>query len=207
MKYQPKKPKWLYTKVKIQDLGVIQSELIEVLESSVQTTSTNSFYYSVSANQIAALCPNLILYLYNAGIANIFQRVLFSTDKISETVHVDSAISSVCSMALNIPLIECADSYLAFYSKKSDSDLIFTDLQGISSTDRDKNFAIVKPDDIEEIARVEYLEPMLVNTSVLNKGIVTNPNRRMASIRFTRELTVDEVKKLGIKSPFKNNIK
>jgi hypothetical protein len=43
---------------------------------------------------------------------------------------------------------------------------------------------------------------MLVNTTILHRGIIPNANRTLCGIRFTSPLTHEEIKNLGIDKPF-----
>lgn len=192
--YAPLYPGWYYSFLDIPNYDVIQQELLGLFKSGVISNQTNPDYYNVYTQNIKN-CPKLFEYLSNAGVFNKFQRVLFSTNIArSDVVHVDGFHPATRNhFSLNIPLIDCENSYTAFY--KYDKPNLTCHAASYH------HYAYTTMDQVEELARVECIKPVLVNTTILHRGITDKLTRTLAGLRFAVPLNVKELKKLGIKNP------
>jgi hypothetical protein len=193
--YQPLYPGWYYSYVDIPDYEDIQKELLSLLHSGIKGKQTNPDYYNVYKHQMLTTCPKLFKYLSDVGILNKFQRVLFSTNvKRSDVVHVDGFHPITRNhFSLNIPLIDCENSYTAFYKYDKPN----LTCHAITY----HHFAYTTMDTVEEVARVECIRPVLVNTTILHRGISDKLTRTLVGLRFFPALTIKELKQLGIKNP------
>lgn len=194
MIYDPLYPGWYYSYVDIPDYDNIKKELLELLNSGVMSTQTNPDYFNVFKRDIKN-CPELFKYLTNAGVFAKFTRILFSTNVArTNVVHVDGFDPSTRNhFSLNIPLIDCDGSYTAFY--KYDGKMLYFNKNTYTS------FAYMSMDKVEEIARVECDRPVIVNTTILHRGITDNLSRTLAGLRFHPALTKEEMQRLGVKNP------
>lgn len=197
---------WYYSFLEIENINPLIKELIELRDSDVKKYYINKYYINILKEDIGDRAPLLSNYIKESGLEHKFQRLLFSAYfETAEAAHIDTYDPKYCSVSLNIPLTDCAGSYTAWYSTRKKK------LFDITTTGRDpekhgqtigQHFAYLPIDEVNEIRRVETTRPMLVNTTVLHRGIVPGPSRTIVGIRFNSELSEDEVKNLGIANPF-----
>jgi hypothetical protein len=197
MIYTPMYEDWFYSKVDIPNLETIVKELISLKTSATRKHRTNEMYENIAAADIIN-CPVLMEYLTSVGIRSNLNRILFSSniDKRS-LVHVDSYNPIFQTFSLNIPLIECNNSYTVWYST---TNKVLNDLSRFG-LQPDSNFAYANEADVTEIYRMEYTHPSLVNTTILHRGITNNPLRTIAGIRFNTAISVADMRNMGINSP------
>ena len=198
---------WYYSFLNINGLESLVKELIDLRDSDVEKFYINKYYINVLKEDIGDRAPFLTEYIRSVGLENKFQRLLFSAYfETAQAAHVDAYDPKYCSVSLNIPLTDYAGSYTAWYSTNKRK------LYDITTTGRDpskyghtigQHFAYLPLDQITEVRRVETTRPMLVNTTVLHRGIVPGPSRTIVGIRFNSELTNEEVHRLGVQHPFK----
>ena len=53
-------------------------------------------------------------------------------------------------------------------------------------------------DVLTEVCRVESNRPLLANTTILHRGVTQNPKRTLVGLRFSPELTTDDLRKINI---------
>lgn len=198
---------WYYSFLNISNLEALTKELIKLRESDVKKYYINKYYINVLKDDIGDRAPILTEYIKSVGLEEKFQRLLFSAYfETAGAAHIDSYDPKYCSVSLNIPLTDYTGSYTAWYATKKRK------LYDITTTGRDpskhgmtigQHFAYLPLDEIEEICRVETTRPMLVNTTILHRGIVPGPSRTIVGIRFNSALTKTEVNRLGVAVPFK----
>jgi hypothetical protein len=130
-----------------------------------------------------------------------FNRVLFSRDLNAEKrtkVHVDSYDPRITSHSLNIALEDYENSHTAWY-KTNRIQLRDSSEFGLDPV---KNYAYLFLEEAEEIRRLEYHKsPVLVNTTILHRGIANKKTRLICGLRFYPELTDKDILNLGIKNP------
>lgn len=190
MFYIPINTNFFYGYVDIPDLDKITEELISLKDTATRDVK-NIYYFNV--NREYARTPFLMKYLDSVGLLDSFSRLLFSSNaKEDAPAHVDSYNPYVSAFSLNIPLIDCEGSYTAWYSTKN------PDLTPSSKINPRGNSAYARDEDIVEIKRVEVTRPMLINTTILHRGITNVPSRTICGIRFTRVLKAEDFARLGI---------
>lgn len=193
MKYTPIHDLWYYSPLSIKNLDNIQKELIQLHLTETNRWKTNAFYTNISSKIAINKCAALTQFLHESGILHKFDRLLFSSHQTtSPFVHVDSLNPVFCQTSLNIPLIDCDGSYTAFYT---------SDVYPRMSID-EANFGWLYEHECKELCRVEVVQPMLVNTTILHRGITTKPSRLICGIRFNIPLTVEDLVSIGISEPF-----
>ena len=132
-------------------------------------------------------------YLEEVGVKSKLLRILYSKSDgpdINEAApHVDSVMPNRSfQYSLNIPLIDAEDSYTVWYEQTTPSPILY-DTVTLTGWVENK-------EQIREIARAQYTQPMLLNTSILHGGKITSNRRTIAGIRFWPELTREEVERL-----------
>jgi len=201
MNYTILYPNWFYSYLDIPNLEEIQKELITLFESGVNRYERNKLYCNFPSIIVLSKCPELKKYLISKGLIGKFNRVLFSKDVNAERktkVHVDSYDPTITTHSLNIGLTDCKNSYTVWY--KTDK----TKLRDSSEFGLDpvKNYAYLFLEEAEEIKRVEYNDrPVLVNTTILHRGVAEFSSRLICGLRFFPELTNGDIKRLGIINP------
>ena len=201
MNYSILYPDWFYSYLDIPNLEEIKKELINLLETGVERYEVNRLYCNFPSKIVLSNCPELKKYLMNARLIKKFNRVLFSKDVNAERktkVHVDSYDPRITTHSLNIGLADCENSYTVWYK----TDKIKLRDSSEFGLDPVKNYAYLFLEEAEEIKRVEYKDkPVLVNTTILHRGVAELSSRLICGLRFAPELTNDDIKRLGIKSP------
>ena len=196
--YDPVHKDWFYSFVEMPNLLEIQKELISLRETCTKFQQTNPYYLNVFRSNIGNSCPELYNYLRSKKILGFFTRILFSRppSRIEPpVVHVDGYNPKTrIQMALNMPLMNCEDTYTGFYSTEK-KHLIY-------KPETVDNYAWLPLQEVQEVKRVEIIRPVVVNTTVLHAAISDKPNRLIASIRFNKPLNEIDMKNMGIKRPF-----
>jgi hypothetical protein len=192
MKYSPLNLDWYYSYVDIPNLATITQELIDLKLSIKDKTQYNQYYSNVSAHAARAKCPALMKYLWGVGLSHKFFRLLYSENMIDGSPpHVDTYDPQYCMYSLNIPLLECDNSYTAWFNTNND--------QLSQSVESPDMYATINDGDIlTEICRVESNRPLLANTTILHRGVTRNPNRTLVGLRFRPELTHEDLQRLTV---------
>lgn len=193
IKYAPINTDWFYSYVHIPNLSVIQEELITLLKTAQYIRYTNYYINVLNSNVIE--CPELMQYLDKLQLKHKFQRLLFSItkglDANSILPHVDSVTPLVgIKYSLNIPLVDALDSYVVWYEKTNNEELLY-DINTYTGWVKDKT-------NVKEIERVQYTQPVLLNTTILHSPEVNSSNRLICGLRFWPELTDEEILRIQI---------
>jgi hypothetical protein len=204
MLFNEKRPDWFYSFLEIPNLEQIQNEMraINLKKKITQNRAFNSYYVNMFRQDLDEKdYPATIEWMKSAGIYEKFLRILLTQEKTTAPhIHIDSVDPEYCNCSINIPLDYCEGTYTAFYKTKQPEAITpcFPDKGALQS----RNFAWLPVEQAEEVARVETIKPVLVNTTVLHRAISEEPKRTLCCFRFSPELTYEEVKRLGIKNPF-----
>lgn len=180
---------WLYSRINIPNLQDIRDELIlahTVMNDRNLGVRRSALYTNFFAVDLQPHVPKLAEFLHSHNLLHRLQRCMFVNADVNvpNRIHIDSTNQSVL-YSLNIPLIDCAGTYTAFYEALD----VVPSRNGSYLLAVDESTAV-------EIGRVECTLPVLVNTSIPHVGISDRPLRQMACIRFYPELTCDEVTRL-----------
>ena len=199
--YTPLYTDWYYSYLDIPGLEQIKTELIKFIQSTEEKYKLNPLYSNFRAEVVMNKCPLLAKYLSDVGLKEKFNRLLISGDVNVEKrakVHVDAYDPQFTTHSLNIGLKDYEQSYTAWYKTKRIKLRDSSPLGLNPST----NYAYLFMEEVEEINRIEYkLRPVLVNTTILHKGISDKSTRLICGLRFWPELTNEDIKKLGIENP------
>lgn len=202
MSYVPLYPDWFFSMVTIPNLELIKEELIALEKSAEDRYENNTSYTNIRKDIVLEHCPLLKEYLQGVGLDKKFNRVLLSKDIILNDIpkaHVDSYNPYTTTHSLNIPLIDHKDSFTGWY--KTDKHKLRDSLQ--FGLDPIMNYAFLFLNEVEEIRRFRYDSggAVLVNTTILHKGISDKKTRMICGIRFSPELTDDDIKRMGVNNP------
>jgi hypothetical protein len=189
-------PDWLFQQpnLSVDTLPTIKKELLIVFEqtkklSLVPYTST---YMEIGNNKwIEQYCPTLYKELQQLKLRDSLKSLAFIsvvTDKYFPAhVDVDSEV------ALNIPLINCDDTYTVWYNGQPHSKEFDDYLIGVESA---RTAMEADADGLIEIGRCESNVPRWINVNVLHRPETHhNKFRVAASLRFNPE-PLDENREL-----------
>lgn len=204
MKYSPINKDWFYSYVDIPNLKQIQEEML-FFHSNVNSSyhQVNQYYINLFKESMdISLYPQTIKYLKSVGIYEKFSRILLThnNNTTSPVVHIDTVNPLECQFSLNVPLQNCEGTFTAFYNTEQE-DFIKPAFPK-DDIRHQGNFAWLNALRAKEIARVETVRPMLVNTTVLHRAISERTNRALCCFRFKPELTSEDIKRMGINKPF-----
>jgi hypothetical protein len=201
MKYTPLHKDWYYSYVDIPNLDNIKEEIIRLIKTSNQKYEVNLIYSNYTRKTVFKNCPHLKEYLCRIELDKKFNRMLVSKDlslEKKQKVHVDTYDPNITTHSLNIGLLDYKESYTAWY-KTNKVKLRESSEFGLNPI---TNYAYLFVEEAEEINRVEYdNRPILVNTTILHKGISDKKTRLICGLRFSPELTEEDIKRMGIKNP------
>ena len=99
-------------------------------------------------------------------------------------IHQDQTPGYEYEWALNIPVLNCADTYTAFYQPRTGQQAEFVDRPDISA-----EYHVWRPEQVEEVERMYFTQPVLFNSSSIH--CVHNPTelvRVSLTVRFRRDL-------------------
>lgn len=201
IQYKPLYPDWFFSYLDIPNLENIKKEIIDFINRPNDKYEVNLIYSNYKREVVLSNCPLLKNYLQSVGIDKKFNRMLVSKDlslEKKQKVHVDTANPYLTTHSLNIGLIDYENSYTGWYKTNK------THLKDSSEfgLDANTNYAYLFIDDVEEIKRIEYDgRPALVNTTILHRGISDKKTRVICGLRFSPELTEEDIKRMGIKNP------
>lgn len=204
MKFVEKRPDWFYSFLEIPNLEEIQKEMrfinskkFIMLNRAFNPYYTNLFRQDMDEKEY----PATIEWMKSVGLYEKFMRILLTQSKTTAPhVHIDTVDPEFCNCSINIPLDYCEGTYTAFY--KTANPEAITPCFPDKGSQQSRNFAWLPVDQAVEVARVETIRPVLVNTTVLHRAISEEPRRTICCFRFSPELTYEEVQRLGIKKPF-----
>lgn len=206
MIYRPSNPNWFHSPVNIPNLETIKQELIN-LRYSVESSSVvhhNPFYANVFPKDVKG-CPKLLAYIISLNLIDKFNKLLYSVGDVNNSKpHVDSGDPDYAKYSLNIPLMLAEDSYTAWYRITGNT---LSDYSQFGHTAPERMACWINEDiEREEITRLYYTDPAMINISVLHKGIAPTTGRLIVSVRFHPELTIEELGRFGVTLPGPENI-
>jgi hypothetical protein len=197
--FKPKNPNWFYDLVNIPNLELIQKEFIDFFWASYKDKiPVTGFYFIKNLEKFT----QFKIFLDSKGLGHKTCLASFSITCRSETfpVHVDY-VNNETFLALNIPLINCENSYIVWYEADLENKLLLSDEKVLFSDDIVSGQPIYESGNSmtcknsTEILRTESVIPMLIHVGRPHRPIVEHENLRvLASIRFRPELTDEEIK-------------
>lgn len=182
-KYTSATPDWLYQQANLNAdiLPEIQKELLQIFEFSKQfclVPYTSTFMY-LEVEQIKD-CPILLQELDRLKLKQNFMALAFVSvvnDK-EFPPHVDAGNE----VALNIPLLNCSETYLVWYDGKITEEKIPEYVIGAPVA---KDACLGDSEGLTEIDRIESNSPYWINVNVLHRPVTMHNNFRLAaSLRF-----------------------
>jgi len=188
-----KAPDWLYRPANVMTtmLGDIQKELTTLSFMIIKDkfNSPSEFHIIMNLDLIKEVCPTLMIELKRLGISDIVAFIALITVRSGSKfpIHIDYPDQRRQSFGLNIPVLNCKDSYTVWYDaepmphKTIDQHIITSELVS-ASIPCDEETAI-------EIDRCDANVSHWINNNVPHKPICLHDNFRInASVRFTSDI-------------------
>lgn len=181
------KPTWLYKPVHIDNLENIQIELskfIYSIDKDFDTKSTDFIF--VTKFRMASHTPLLCKLIRSMGLFSRWIGCGISSNNHGENlrIHVDQFDWTTVCYGLNIPVMNCEDSYTVWY----DAELL--DENPSDDKPAYNNAPIIKPGTTPiEIGRWAVKNPAWVNVSIPHCSVTEhNKPRALISARFDPEV-------------------
>ena len=182
------KPTWLYKPVIIENLQQIQKECIDIYNKHY-SESFGEYGFTFTYIDLEILrdeAPSYITYLKELGLYDKWVKSIFVGTKgdrrwDDSQIHVDSEDWETRSYALNIPVINCEDSYTVWYDV---TEYDFQHQDALYKAARGYDLATST-----EIGRMPASKTALINVAVAHRPVTNNPNTRLLiSTRFYPEI-------------------
>jgi len=195
IKFKNSTPDWLYFKANIdfKNLQQIQKELYNVfLECTGLETDKidSSFNMTLDIPLVRRRCDNLIALLESVGLDKHLESIAFISAR-KETdfpIHVDGTVD----FALNIPVLNCENSYTAWYYSEIGN--LNQEPREYGTIDDFSNSVALLCDATlaTEITRIDANIPHWININVPHKPIILGEGFRInASLRFNTIILED----------------
>lgn len=193
MNYKPFKPNWTYTKINIDEINQINEELINLFWEQYNPED-NVFaigFLGETADQIWDKLPLLKAWLEkNNLLRERWMSYFYSiTEKKEFPIHIDY-FNDDRFIAFNFPLINCENTYTAWYNATVNEKSPFS-----AEVNEDGTLRVVNPEDhgkeksndsywcvqetAKEIDRTLCDSPMIINTSIPHRPISTHNRLRV----------------------------
>jgi hypothetical protein len=186
-------PNWqhLPARIDVERLPMVQQELFSIFNEmrSMAIASEHSMGFSTEGNynkiELLQKIPNTAKLLNDLKLVKYFRHIglFWLRPGLSELpIHIDDPLHKE-NIALNIPVMNCADSYTVWYDAEIDYNTKIPDY----ATDGkyDPGGRVIKGS-AREIDRVNCSFPSWVNLAVPHQGVYTGSAERInASFRFT----------------------
>ncbi len=188
-----KAPEWLHlpAAIDLQKLSIIQKELMHVAHHVIKDIahSPSQFINVEDLDLIKQVCPTLISELKRLGLYDLLFMISIITVRPGSyfPIHVDYPDPRRLSFGLNIPVLNCTDSYTIWYDTKV---LPYQYLPSYIVTS--PLVSVAQPcdeDNAVEIDRVECSVPSWINNHIPHRPHCEHNKFRInSSLRFTNKI-------------------
>jgi hypothetical protein len=188
-----KAPNWLHLPAAIDPIKLpsIQRELLQVSRWAIKdiSKSPSEFINVDDVDKVLHTCPTLVEEFKRLGILDIVYLISIITVRPGSyfPIHIDYPDPGRLSFGLNIPVLNCTDSYTVWYNAKVlpheylPEHIITSQLVSVASPCDEEN-AI-------EIGRVECSTPSWINNHVPHRPHCLHDKFRInSSFRFTKKI-------------------
>lgn len=189
-------PNWTHKLANI-DKNLIpkyQKEMLSYLKSQAGIDDflalPSQFRLVGGCEDIKTHCPTAIQILKNLGIDNLLVTVgiIVVNSEYHYPIHIDSANPARQSIGLNIPVLNCADSYTAFY-KVSRIEYEKWPPKYLVGSEMAAGSVMCVEEDAVEIARCDANVPHWINVQTPHKPICNHKKLRInSSFRFDHSI-------------------
>jgi hypothetical protein len=190
------KASWFYKPIHIENLEEIQKELISVLYSKLipNFDTARPMFKIVTREEIEPFAPLYTNFIKSLGLLDRWggSAIITTNYNIPFPIHIDNIDWVQNSYGLNLPIINCEDTYTVWYDAELQefrNDLNDIDPNATANDPRHKS-RLVKPNTlVKEIARWHMKDPAWINVSIPHRPVSNhNKPRAVMSARFRPEL-------------------
>ena len=177
-------PAWYYKEVLVPELVDIQHELIKVLPQLVDPTEEVTFFY-IDKEIIAQSSPSYVKMLQRMNLYNrwSYSAIVTTSGGKEFPIHVDSIGWEDRCYGLNLPLVNCENSYTVWYDAKIIDKLVTEEY------DRRHSGRFCVAEGATEVCRMPATTTAWVNTSIPHRPETeTTELRAIISARFSPEV-------------------
>jgi len=192
-------PTWSHRPANIDKslVPLYQKEMLKYLKVKAGITDflnlPSQFRLVGSCEDIKNHCPVAMSILKSLGIDHLLVTVgiIVVNSEYHYPIHIDSANPARQSIGLNIPVLNCADSYTAFY-KVSRIEYEKWPPRYLVGSEMAAGSVMCAEEDAVEIARCDANVPHWINVQVPHKPIC-NHNKLRINSSFRFEHTINEI--------------
>jgi len=184
------KPSWFYKPLQIENLEAIQKELLTVLYKKIPNFENSPpFFHYTSREEIEPDAPIYTEYIKSLGLLDkwIASPIITTNYHYKFPIHIDNPNWHEMCYGLNIPVINCEDTYTVWYDAEINYDKPF---QSENDTQTKSVARLIKPGSSStEIARWHMKDPAWINISIPHAPMSNhNKPRALFSARFSPEI-------------------
>lgn len=183
-------PRWTYKPIEVDNLEAIQEELLPLLYREFPDFDTGRpTFIPVFRDKIEPCCPLYVKFIESTGLIDLWEYSAFISAIAAKPfpIHVDSLDWKERCYGLNIPVINCKDTFTVFY----DADAEIETESRFSPDDLIKPARLLKTPGVwpAEIDRFPSTQPAWINLRIPHapRSRHNNP-RAIISARFTPEI-------------------
>ena len=116
-----KKPEWYYKPIVVPELSLIQDEVNKFLPDLLSTQQEIGFYY-IKRDQIETLFPCYTAMLKKMGLIDrwTYSAIIATEGHREFPIHIDSLDWEDRCFGLNIPILNCENSWTVWYDANID---------------------------------------------------------------------------------------
>lgn len=189
-------PDWLYKPAKLNPelYPVIRKELLKIFQTRFQDTKpseiTSQFVVPADVHSVKKSCPALMEQLNEYGLADSFVMLamIIVTPGPEYPVHVDTLNPGRMSFGLNIPVLNCNDSYTAWY----DTEILYHETFAPNILTPSIYYGTALPCRVEgavEIDRCSADTPHWINVIKPHAAVCNHSKLRVnSSLRFDKKI-------------------
>lgn len=181
------RPSWLYKPINVPNLKVIQEEIILFLyKVRPNFDFSNPDFIHIARKEIEPYTPMYAKFIDSLGILDKWDYSAFITlnNNLKFPIHVDSLNWDLRCYGLNLPIINCENTYTVFYDAEIESEPFKERNDPIRSSR-----VIKKNSEFKEIGRWDSNKPAWINISVPHAPVSLHSKpRALISARFLPEL-------------------
>jgi len=213
--YMPWNPDWFYTRVNVDQLSQIQSEF-EIIrkehwhkfcDHDVNENDADWWDFSAMPRSIIEpYTPTLVEWFDSLGILDKWSSTAFSVVNKEDKpmrIHIDSTLTEQRRVSLNMPFLNCDNTWTVWYDCDIDQTEVPTELPPEILHSRFQHDPSLRfgrwgvEQGAQEIARAEMNTPVIVNVTIPHRPISShNLQRILLCHRFTPELTEEEINRI-----------
>jgi hypothetical protein len=189
------RPTWLYKPINITNLDSIKSECLNVFNKHYSNAFGNRGFTFTRIDQdiLRAEAPSYVqalkdLGLYDRWTNSIFSGTVGENRYEDSPIHIDNDDWNTRCYSLNMPVVNCENSYTLFYKSNTPGPTAPIP-EWIIDAASYKVGGSFREEDCQEIGRCNVEQPAWINVTIPHRAVNNNPDMRLIiTTRFYPEL-------------------